>query len=340
MLTSILVSLVACNGKNDDTGFFDLYDPTVQVEQGDTAKEPSAEPDAPEPDNPNQPDAGEPGDPNGPDNPEPGNPNEADNPNGPDNPNDTGGGGQDSGDPDIDDDGDGYTENQGDCDDTPGSGGQINPGATDFPNDGQDQNCDGSDTALTQLPLLNPSFDTEDFANPGYPADWMNLGGAWGWQAHNSNIFLEGVDSGGFFGAHSPMGAALKLWGDYGANTTTPGESVVYQEFSDDGSWSPANKVFWLTAWGLHHTVDPVQGTAEAYAVIRCLDASGNIQGDAVTQSINAQTQLESWRNLSTWVQCNEFTTTVQAMLMFHQLDFTTDTGTVFFDDIDFSEAQ
>lgn len=338
MLTSILVSLIACNGKNDDTGFFDLYDPTVQVEQGDTAKEPSSEPDAAEPDNPNQPDAG---DPNGPDNPEPGNPNEADNPNGPDNPNDTGGGGggQDSGDPDIDDDGDGYTENQGDCDDTPGSGGQINPSATDFPNDGQDQNCDGSDTTLTQLPLLNPSFDTEDFANPGYPADWMNIGGAWGWQQHQTT-FTTDDGSEGEFNAHSPMGGGLKLWGDYGANTANPGESIVYQEFSDDGSWSPANKIFWLTAWGWHHDVDPMSGTAEAYAVIRCLDASGNIQGDAVTQSINAQTQLQSWRNLSTWVQCNEFTTTVQAMLVFHQLDFTTDTGTAFFDDIDFSEAQ
>lgn len=80
-------------------------------------------------------------------------------------------------------------------------------------------------------------------------------------------------------------------------------------------------------------------GSAEAYGVIRCLDASGNVQGDAVTQSINAQTQLESWRNLSTWVQCNSMTETVQAILMFHQVDFNTDQGMVFFDDVDFAQA-
>ena len=64
------------------------------------------------------------------------------------------------------------------------------------------------------------------------------------------------------------------------------------------------------------------------------------IQGDAVTQSINPQTQIESWRNLATWVECNSMTETVQAVLMFHQTDFTADQGTVFFDDVDFNEAQ
>ena len=49
-----------------------------------------------------------------------------------------------TGDPgdDIDDDGDGFTENEGDCDDSiPG----FNPIATDMVGDGVDQNCDGVD---------------------------------------------------------------------------------------------------------------------------------------------------------------------------------------------------
>ena len=43
---------------------------------------------------------------------------------------------------DVDDDKDGYTENQGDCDDEDAS---IHPGATEFCGDGIDQDCDGED---------------------------------------------------------------------------------------------------------------------------------------------------------------------------------------------------
>jgi len=44
------------------------------------------------------------------------------------------------GDPDIDHDGDGWTKNQGDCNDCNAS---INPGAFDIPKDGIDNDCDG-----------------------------------------------------------------------------------------------------------------------------------------------------------------------------------------------------
>jgi hypothetical protein len=43
---------------------------------------------------------------------------------------------------DVDDDGDGYTENEGDCDD---SNPNINPGASETCGDGIDQDCNGSD---------------------------------------------------------------------------------------------------------------------------------------------------------------------------------------------------
>ena len=42
----------------------------------------------------------------------------------------------------VDDDGDGYSEADGDCDD---SNAEIHPDATETPGDGIDSNCDGND---------------------------------------------------------------------------------------------------------------------------------------------------------------------------------------------------
>jgi hypothetical protein len=44
--------------------------------------------------------------------------------------------------PDADNDGDGYTENLGDCDDTNAA---VNPDADEICGDGIDQDCDGAD---------------------------------------------------------------------------------------------------------------------------------------------------------------------------------------------------
>lgn len=52
----------------------------------------------------------------------------------------------------VDDDSDGYTENQGDCDDTQSS---INPDATEICGDNIDQDCDGSDVIC---PTIDPGY--------------------------------------------------------------------------------------------------------------------------------------------------------------------------------------
>jgi MYXO-CTERM domain-containing protein len=53
----------------------------------------------------------------------------------------------DEGTNDYDDDGDGYTENEGDCDDSEPS---INPDETDIPDNGVDEDCDGSDATTPE----------------------------------------------------------------------------------------------------------------------------------------------------------------------------------------------
>ena len=51
---------------------------------------------------------------------------------------------------DIDDDGDGFSENEGDCEDGDPA---INPGAEEIVNDGIDQDCDGQDGMSTETAL-------------------------------------------------------------------------------------------------------------------------------------------------------------------------------------------
>ena len=60
----------------------------------------------------------------------------------------------------TDDDGDGYSENQGDCNDT-SSGSGIYPGATDVCGDGIDQDCSNGDAVcpVDTLELTNPDKD-------------------------------------------------------------------------------------------------------------------------------------------------------------------------------------
>jgi hypothetical protein len=301
---SLLLMLIGCNSNKGDSGL--ILNLNQDTSKPDSPDGPQEVDDVPEPgDNP---DSGDSGDPNN------------------------------SGDETTDDDGDGLSEEQGDCND---SDNQIYQGAVDFPNDGIDQDCSGSDAILLDVlgGLLNPSFDDEDPNNPGIPNAWLNLGGAYSLQLDNANIFNINGDTGELFNSHTPEGAALKLWGDYGNNTISSG-SHVYQEFAETTDWSPAGQIFWLDAWGYHHAIDPMLATSEASGWIKCFDDSYTLDGESSTQKIEATTQQSSWRRLSTWVHCGLDTTVVQVVLSFHQTDINTDHGVVYFDDIVFGESQ
>ncbi|PLX93588.1 MAG: hypothetical protein C0619_04260 [Desulfuromonas sp.] len=65
---------------------------------------------------------------------------------------------------DVDDDADGYTENQGDCDDTDAA---LNPGAEDICGDGIDQDCSGADAVCTPTEPTCTDNDGDNYATEG-----------------------------------------------------------------------------------------------------------------------------------------------------------------------------
>ncbi|MCP4807976.1 MAG: hypothetical protein GY913_32155 [Proteobacteria bacterium] len=62
----------------------------------------------------------------------------------------------------YDDDGDGFTELDGDCDDDDES---INPDAEDVPDNGIDEDCDGEDETVPEIQDSDPPDDRD----PGNP---------------------------------------------------------------------------------------------------------------------------------------------------------------------------
>jgi hypothetical protein len=333
MYTILSFLLLGCGEKETDTDFF------IGIEE-DTGK-------GPDPNN------------------EPGNE--------PDNPPDTGdtNSGQDSAADDefTDNDGDGYSEEQGDCnDDSNNGGGAIHPDATDFINDGIDQDCVGGDATLIDVlgGLVNGDFDIEDSANPGYPEGWSNEGDACSWQGHESVISDSNGDATSTdFPAHipTPDGGAVMIWGEGGTNPN--GGSHVYQEFAETAGtcsdtslttealciapatwtpgWSPAGRTFWLFAWGLQSPVENFTGTAEAFGAIICLDANGAVDGEITTQKMTVQSFSSqpnggnNWQNMNTHVQCGPTATVVRVAFSFIQVS-STDAGAVFFDDVEFGQ--
>ena len=75
----------------------------------------------------------------------------------------------------VDDDGDGYTEDQGDCDDTAP---EVFPGAEEIPYDGFDNDCDpktlDDDLDGDGYEIADDCNDEDDKVNPGMDEDIYN----------------------------------------------------------------------------------------------------------------------------------------------------------------------
>ena len=195
--------------------------------------------------------------------------------------------------PVVDQDGDGVPVEE-DCDDSDAA---VFPGAVDIPNDGIDQDCDNQDVYVAQL-LNNPNFDLS--AN-GRVANWMQLGGANSWQGDGAEIRNGGQNTGAVFSSRTSGGGALKVWGDYGNNTFSPGESNVFQDFIRTGGWNPDGKNFWFEGWVMMHSSDPLQNSAQAFLAIRCfssMSGSWSVQNEFRSDSLTAIDTVGQWMYL------------------------------------------
>ena len=235
----------------------------------------------------------------------------------------------------VDQDGDGVPV-EDDCDDLDAS---SYPGAVDIPNDGIDQDCDNQDVYVAQT-LNNAGFDTT--AN-GRVANWLQLGGSSTWQGDGTDIRTNGQNSGAIFYSRTSGGGSLKVWGDYGNNAFSPGESNVFQEFISTRSWNPDGKDFWFEGWVMIHSIDQLQASAEAFLAIRCLSSNlgdWSINNEYRSSSLASDSAIDQWVYLSTSGVCDDGTETVQAMIVFSQANSNTDHGTVYFEDMLFGEMQ
>ena len=86
----------------------------------------------------------------------------------------------------MDDDGDGYTENQGDCND---ANNKIHPGAAETCGDGIDQDCNGSDLACSNTPAAPTGVKASDGTVSGkVNVTWNASTGATSYDVYRANM--------------------------------------------------------------------------------------------------------------------------------------------------------
>ncbi len=249
-------------------------------------------------------------------------------------------GGDPDADPNEDADGDGFIGAE-DCDD---SDPYTYPGAMEFPGDGVDQDCDGEEPFLKDAgrALSNPSFDLE---TNGAPTDWKTFGDGFAWQADGDEIVTTAGMTGQTFESHSGVGA-LKLWGDYGTSPFGNGESVVYQEFLPNGTWTWSDTTFWIDGWVMVHSTAPLQGDASFSLGIRCVEefyGSKSVIKEQFSDAITTESTFDTWVRVWAEVSCPMASSSLEAVIRFVQPNMgaeSTDHGVVYVDDVAFGIVQ
>jgi hypothetical protein len=134
--------------------------------------------------------------------------------------------------PPVDSDGDGVNDDE-DCEpDNP----DVFPGATEFPGDGIDSNCDGSDN-----PVAGGDDDTDDRIDPGVfdsteviSGDWSCVGNLPAVEVGDTGVLNGLVED---FQEDEPVpGAHVRLWPDN--DPTAPPADAVETDSASDGTFT------------------------------------------------------------------------------------------------------